>query len=80
MWNRHVNRTLKLQREPLPDYGEHMRLAEFVGSCRSNYFIDYDGTGYYATDDAISGKQVSPSEVTRGAVDSSFSHVMWFNR
>ena len=80
VWNRHVNRVLKLQLKPLPDYGDHMLLAEFVDCCRSRSFCDNDGTGYYATDNAISGKQVSPSEVIRGAVDNSFSHVMWFNK
>jgi len=28
--------------EPIPDYGDHMSMADFVGCCESGCFIDYD--------------------------------------
>lgn len=66
--------------EDIPDYGLHMTMKEFVKSCLCGSFIDYDGTGYYATATKISDREVRPSDVTRKCVDMQYTHVMWFNR
>ena len=65
---------------PLPDYGDHMTVEKFVRLCKSHALIDYDGTGYYATETAESSKHVWPSQITDGIVDQTYTHVMWFNR
>lgn len=75
-----TRRVKPIQMLPLPDYGDHMLIADFVAACRSGTFIDYDGYGYYATQTQESDKLIRPSEVMKGHIDWSFSHVMWYNR
>ena len=71
---------MPVKMSPLPDYGEHMPLTEFVRLCKNLTFMDYDGTGYYATETAMSSKPVWPSQITDDIVDRAYTHVMWFNR
>ena len=70
-------------REPMtaiPDYGDLMALEEFVECVNSGGFIDYDGTGYYATDKEYSEIEAIPSVIKKGVINKKFSHVLWFNR
>lgn len=66
--------------KPIPDYGAHMTMEEWINDVRAGGLIDYDGTGYYATRHGISDIKVVPSDVAKGLVDRSWSHVMWFNK
>jgi hypothetical protein len=66
--------------EPLPDYGDHMTLQEFIDACKSGCFIDYDGHGYYATATEMSDVLAQPSAIVHGQIRTDFTHVMWFNK
>jgi hypothetical protein len=67
--------------EPLPSYGDHMTLEKFVEHVVQGMFIDYDGSGNYATATAMySDLTVSPSDVTSGDLKTQFTHVVWFNK
>jgi hypothetical protein len=65
---------------PIPNYGDHMTLEEFVECCESGGFIDYDGRGDYATETEISDVGVRPSQITSGKIDTRWTHVVWYNR
>ncbi len=73
-----MDKTIKLT--PLPNYGEHMKLREFINNCKNNSFIDYDGFGYYATKELITNKIVHPSDIINNRIDRNFSYIVWFNR
>ena len=64
----------------LSDYGDLMTIKEFKDSCEGTYFIDDDGFGYYVKDNMESDVVANPSDVSRGLVDTRFTHVIWFNR
>ena len=66
--------------KPLPDYGDHMTMNAFIDCCESGAFINYDGYGNYATIDQTTSLIVTPSDVTSGKVDKSYTHVVWYNR
>jgi len=63
-----------------PNFGDKFTLEEFVQACQSGVFVDSDGTGYYAESDRDSNKVARPSDIRAGLVNSSFSHVMWYNK
>lgn len=65
---------------PIRSYGDKMTIREFVECCKEGLFIDYDGVGYYATDDQESDIFILPSHVSMGMVRTDFTHVIWFNR
>ena len=60
--------------------GDHMTMEEFVDCCRCGGFIDYDGYGYYATEDMKTDRIIRPSDVMSGIYDRKYTHVLWFNR
>lgn len=66
--------------ENIPDYGDLMTLQEFIKSCHSGLFTDYDGFGNYSDGKMMSEKEVSPSDITFGIIDRKWSHIVWFNR
>lgn len=65
---------------PLPDYGEHMKLDDWIDACRRGYFVNDDGTGNYATETEMSDETALPLEAYLGLANSAWSHVIWFNR
>jgi hypothetical protein len=75
---------------PIPEYGHHMPIEEFVECCGCGGFTDYDGYGNYATADQMSGRVVVPSQVfpvfCNGEpegdpqIEKGWTHVVWFNR
>lgn len=75
-------KTMKIEitMRELPNYGDLFTLEKFIEDCEKGYFIDYDGHGYYATDNMISDIKVKPSFIKKGQVLRQFSHIMWFNR
>jgi hypothetical protein len=70
----------ELKMSPIPDYGDHMIIGEFIECVRSGFFIDDDGIGRYATKTEMTDKYISPSDVAHGKVDWRFTHVVWFNK
>lgn len=79
---RHLLREgMEQEKEPLPEYGDHMTLAEFIENVESGMFIDYDGYGNYASEtEMFSNLTVNPSDVEDGKIDKKHTHVVWFNR
>ena len=72
---------VKAPLEPMPDYGDLFPVLEFVERCNLGLFIDYDGTGYYATKEGYSrAHEAQPSEIKAGNINKEFTHVAWFNR
>lgn len=61
--------------EALPDFGDHMTLADFKACVDSGLFTDDDGTGYYATDTLMVRQDVDLSNINEY-----FTHVVWFNK
>jgi hypothetical protein len=66
--------------ESIPDYGDHMTMETFVNCCKDGGFINYDGSGNYATATEMSDISVSPSDIMSGVYRKDFTHVVWFNR
>jgi len=69
----------------LSSYGSLMTLLEFLRNVELAYFIDYDGSGYLATETHESNIQVIPSEINSMLSDHPeycewATHVMWFNK
>lgn len=66
---------------PHPTYGDLMTFNEFRDQCLAHNFIDYDGTGHWATAEAMSDEHIIPSQICDGATPpEGMTHVMWFNR
>ena len=58
-----------------------MTLAEFIANVKSGCFIDYDGWGYYVTDDnKRTNLMVYPSDVKYNAIRKEFNKIIWLNR
>jgi hypothetical protein len=70
----------ELKLNPIPDYGDHMTLDDFIDACQDGVFIDYDGCGNYATADQVTNILVHPSNITEGNIDRRWSHVVWYNK
>lgn len=66
--------------KPIPEYGDHMTLEEFVKSVKSGLFIDSDGHGYYANAKSMSPVVAIPSEIRRSGPLQGWTHVVWFNK
>ena len=66
--------------KPLPDYGNHMLLKDWLECVKSGAFIDYDGHGNLATKDKISGIGISPSDAENYKFPKWATHIMWFNK
>ncbi len=60
--------------------GDLFTLANFEEYCKTGMFVDYDGSGYYATENGVSRIEANPSEVRAGKVIRAFTHVMWYNK
>jgi len=73
----------QMRTEPIPDYGDHMTVEHFGAACDSNSFIDYDGSGYYASHSEMFPEfPAVPSEVTKKTYTPSrhFTHIVWFSK
>ena len=57
-----------------------MTIEEFISCCSSGGFIDYDGSGNYATESQESNITVHPSDIEEGVYRSDFTHVVWYNK
>jgi len=61
--------------EPIPKYGDHMRMVDFITDVKSEMLTDDDGFGHYAT-----ATHVSDREVDLSAINKSFTHVVWYSK
>ena len=79
-----LSKELRLIKDPvmteLDEDGDLMTLDEFVECCLDGGFIDYDGSGNYATATHESDIDIYPSDVTSGNYRKDFTHVVWYNR
>jgi hypothetical protein len=66
--------------EPIPDYGDHMKIEDFIEAVKAGAFIDYDGFGCYAMEDYTTDLIIKPSDVMIGTLNKNFTHVVWYNR
>ena len=66
--------------ENIPRYGDLMTMKDWLVCVDAYAFIDYDGHGCYATETKMSDKVVVPSDVKKGNIDKSFTHIVWFNK
>lgn len=58
-----------------------MTIGEFITSVKSGCLIDYDGWGYYVTDDnKRTNLMVYPSDVKYNAIRKEFNKIIWFNK
>ena len=69
-----------LQFSTLPTYGDHMTIGKFVSIVNAGNFRDYDGHGVYATATQRTNAIISPSDITSGKYDSTYTHIVWFNK
>jgi hypothetical protein len=65
---------------PIPDFGEHWTIEEFSRRVKTDMLVDYDGSGYYATESKASNVRAFPSEIVAGNINRKFTHVMWYNK
>jgi len=67
---------------PIEDYADLMTIEDFTVAVKDGDFVDHDGTGYYATDKAVSRLPAKPSRFITGDINNEFgfTHVAWFNR
>nr|DAN43757.1 MAG TPA: hypothetical protein [Caudoviricetes sp.] len=79
-----LSQKVRLLQQPymddIPDYGDIMPLEEFIQSVKLGLFTDYDGSGYYATENACSDITIYPSDITSGTYRRDFTHIVWFNK
>ena len=65
---------------PIPEYGDRLPIADFIGACKTGSFINSDGMGCYATEAAMSDVAAIPSDIECGLIKSEYTHVVWFNK
>jgi hypothetical protein len=72
----------EIEMKPLPEYGDHMTVEEWLAAVDSGCFIDYDGHGKWANATQMSNKMVVPSDVSRKCfeIPLGMTHVVWFNK
>jgi hypothetical protein len=65
----------------ISEYDDVMTMAQFISQCSIGAIIDYDGSGNYSDGKYIfTDKHVVPSDIPAGKLDTSYSHVVWFNK
>ena len=74
-------RSIAMVYEKHSEHGDLMTMEEFIWGCENGpALIDYDGYGYYALENCQTKIVVVPSMLKDGTLDTTFTHVMWFNR
>jgi signal peptidase I len=64
----------------IPTYGDVISIDDFIGYCKSGWFIDYDGYGNYCTEDKMTDIVILPSDIKAGMYRKDFKKIIWFNR
>jgi len=61
-----------------------MTMQDWIECVKVGGFIGYDGFGKYATKDGMKDSNklydVKPSDLKKGKVDKSWTHIVWYNR
>lgn len=57
-----------------------MSLTDFIDTCKSGGFIDYDGFGRYVKDGKTSNIEIYPSDVEYLSLRTDFDTIVWYNR
>lgn len=66
----------KPRMEPLPDYGDHMTMEDFLELVENGDLTEDDGCGNYATATEMSGRTVDLDNIKKNE----WTHVVWFNK
>lgn len=66
--------------KPQATYGDLMTIENFIENCEGGGFIDYDGSGNYATATEESDISIYPSDIISGVYRKDFTHIMWYNK
>ena len=79
-----VSKYKRLKQTPTVEYGKEWRgdiftLEKFIEIVNDGGFVDSDGYGYYATEDAKSDVYIYPSDIKEKLYRSDFTHIIWFN-
>lgn len=80
-----ISKYRRLKQNPTIEYGKEwlgdtFTLENFIELVNDGLFIDSDGYGYYATEDAKSDVYIYPSDIKEGLYRSDFTHIIWFNK
>ena len=80
-----VSKYRRLKQNPTIEYGKEwlgdtFTLENFIELVNDGLFIDSDGYGYYATEDAKSDVYIYPSDIKEGLYRCDFTHIIWFNK
>lgn len=88
-----MNTDRKPKMGPIPAYGDHMSMQEFIDHCEHGGFNDYDGYATLATATENSDVHIVPSDITdiepvwlhsgeEKTIDKikKWSHVVWYNK
>lgn len=57
-----------------------MSLKDFIDDVNCGNFIDYDGYGYYVSEDMITNIKICPSDVNANSIRKEFDKIIWYNR
>ena len=55
---------MKIKYESIPNYADHITLKRFIAWAKSSCVIDWEGIGYYATQNQMTNKVIRPSDIT----------------
>lgn len=80
-----ISKYRRLKQNPTIEYGKEwlgdtFTLEKFIELVNDGLFIDSDGYGYYATEDAKSDVYIYPSDIKEELYRSDFTHIIWFNK
>lgn len=79
-WSREKRLLLIPEMVPISKYGDKMTLEKFIEHVNSGGFIDYDGSGNYATETEESNISIYPSDIKANKYRKDFTHVIWYNK
>lgn len=58
-----------------------MNIKDFINAVNKGFFIDYDGHGYYVSDENMeSDIMIIPSDISMGIYRKDFKKISWYNR
>ena len=65
--------------QKVDSYGDLLTIEDFIESCESRLFIDYDGFGYPVKGGlADESRVIKPSR--RESIPKDATHIIWYNR
>lgn len=79
MWRKLMEKK-EVEMRPHSKFGDLFTMEEWLECVADGGFIDYDGYGNYATLNETSNIEVKPSDVKKGTIDKTWTHIMWYNK